>query len=295
MKVDVIIIGSGLFGSMTSKYLQSKGIDTLVIDSNKVYAASKCSFGVWKDGWIGEHIKTQVKESLPVLQQFVDINEIDYYNADKDVVDKMFKIDCSLILNEQQKDHYLDMEVDKIGPDYVILTNGVTIKANKAVIVAAGAYTDDLLFKSGYPMINIDKQWGAILEAKSILTKDTIYSTWAPYKQSILLKTSDKSFLFGDGATVKNPVANDKRLDFVESRLIEHAVSAYNIGTGGDSTDLVFNSITEIKRGYRPYLPKGRHDFVQKHDTKLYTATGGAKSSTILSGYIAKTIFNLIK
>ncbi len=49
MRTDVIIVGAGLFGSMTAKYLRKKGFEVVIIDRVDPMAASKGSMGIWKE------------------------------------------------------------------------------------------------------------------------------------------------------------------------------------------------------------------------------------------------------
>jgi glycine/D-amino acid oxidase-like deaminating enzyme len=287
MKVEAIIIGAGLFGSMTSKFLRSKNTDVLLIDSDEVFAASKCSFGVWKEGWINKSISDKVNISLPILDKMIGITTIDYFNQDKNIEDKMFKIDCSKILDERNKEYFLNAKVDSVSNNVVTLQDGTKITATKAVVIAAGVYTDILLEKSGYKPIDIDSYWGATLDFKMNIDISR-YKTWSPYKQSVLLKLDENKFIFGDGSTVKNPKPNDKRVKMAGDRLVQHAIDLIGLSSA-------MEHITSVKEGMRPYLPKGNHDFVVKRDRNLYTATGGAKNSTILSGYVAQELYNFIK
>ena len=65
--------------------------------------------------------------------------------------------------------------------------------------------------------------WGAVLEFNTYIDMSR-YQTWAPYKQSVLLKLNDRKFLFGDGSTVKNPSKEDPRIEKVSNRLISHSI-----------------------------------------------------------------------
>lgn len=281
MKADVIIIGAGLFGSMTAKYMRKHGYTTLIIDNQNPMAASKCSFGVWKEGWVNKVIKKEVEEGLELLEEFAGgISMKDFFNMDKEVVEKMFYVDCSNILNEKS----IDEKVTNIKNNKVT-TDKNTHTATKAVIVCAGVWTPELL--KGYSNVpKIDVYWGATLDYSQKIDTSR-YTTWAPYKQSVLLKVNDKKFVFGDGATVKNPSTSDPRVETASTRLVQHASDVI----GSSDTSL----ITAVNEGYRPYLAKGFGSMVNKHDKNLFSATGGAKNSTILCGWIAKQLLQMVK
>ena len=280
MKAEVIIIGAGLFGSMTAKYLKKKGLQVLIIDSKEDMAASKCSFGVWKEGWVNKTIKKEVEKGLPLLEEFAGIKMEEFFNTNKEAVEQLFYVDCRKILNEK----FLNEKVISIKNN-VVKTNKETHTASKAVIVCAGVWTTELL--KGYKNVpKVDIAWGATMDYSQNIDTSRI-STWAPYRQSVLLKIDEKKFVFGDGATVKNPKPEDPRIATASDRLVQHATET--IG----SSDM--SKITDVKEGYRPYLAKGFGSMVNQHDTKLFSATGGAKNSTILCGWVAKSLYALIK
>lgn len=285
MNPDVIIVGSGLFGSMTAKYLRKKGMDVLIIDNREPMAASKCSFGIWKDGWVNPSIKDKVILGQPTLNEFVGgIKEIEYDNLDKKTVEKLYAVDCSLILNEK----VLSGKVISIKNRHVVFKKmgnfEESIIAKKAVIVCAGVWTPFLL-KDYKNVPAIDNQWGLVIEGTGELKRSKIM-TWAPYKQSVFLKQKNDRFLFGDGATVKNPKENDKRLSVVGDRVLVHM---------SDISKFTTDNIVQLKEGFRPYLRNTEGSIVNQHDKNLFSATGGAKNSTILSGYVAQTLYNFVK
>lgn len=280
MKSDIIIIGSGLFGSATAKMFMEKGMSVLLIDSNDPMAASKCSFGVWRDGWVSSTLRPFVDDGMEFLEKMtggVQKMLFEDLSAMKEI--EMSRVDCSKIL---------DLTPDIIGEVTEIKNNHVFIgeeqyTAKKAVIVCAGAKTYSLLGESGYITGKLDSYWGATFDLKRIKgdTSNKI-ATWAPYKQSVFMQKDSNTFVFGDGATVKNPKPNDPRVEKTSERIVTNMRSLLQC-------DLVDN-ITAINEGLRPYIAKGEQ-FIQKHDSMLYSATGGAKNSTILCGYIARELF----
>jgi hypothetical protein len=89
---------------------------------------------------------------------------------------------------------------------------------------------------------------------------------------------------FANSSTVKNPKEEgDERIAKNEERLFDHSKAA----------GLNPKHITSIMVGCRPFL-KYSGPMVNKHDSKLYSATGGRKHSTILSGYIAHELYQEI-
>lgn len=279
-QVDVIIIGAGLFGSTTAKYMRSKGLTTCVVDSKHPMGASKCSFSVWKEGWVGSSIKEMYAISLPILQELYEITDIKFFNMKKERFEDFKAIKPTDILNETS----IDLEVATIKNDSVTFTNGTRMAANLAVVVCAGVQTPAILKSSGYDAPEIDSYWGATLNV-SLTIEEGRMLEWAPYKQCMAVKT-EEGFVFGDGASVKNPTSMDKRIENVSLRLVGHLNDVMGTNVNPDN-------ITFINEGCRPYLKKGV-SLVNTHDSKLISATGGAKNSTILSGYVAAEVYKII-
>lgn len=283
---DIIIIGAGLFGSMTAKYLRDKGLTVQIIDSVEPMAASKCSFGVWKDGWIGKNIKHQYTDGLVTLQKYAEgINEIEYINMDKkNSIEKLYQVDCKNILNEKFKLGRVASVNNKIV--FVDEKKGqIRYEANKAVIVCAGAYTDKIL--SNYKnQPAIDSYWGITFEVKSKIEMSKIQN-WMPYKQKVAVTLPSGIVLFGDGASVKNPKNEDKRVEKTSSRALDHLSEML-----GAKARV---SIIKINEGLRPYLQKGNLNMVNQHDKNLFSATGGAKNSTVLCSWVAQELYRQMK
>ena len=286
MKTDVIIVGGGLFGSMTALHLQKKGMDVLVIDSAHPMAASKCSFGVWKDGWVNEVIRAEVDYGMPLLERYTEVKDVEFFNTKKGVVEIFRKADCSTLLNAAVPRK--EGEVTALGKRFVSV-NGEVIQAKRAVVVAAGVWTPQVLsLCAGIDHLpSVDMIWGATLDVRIKLEENRIQE-WAPYRQSVMVQ-EEGYFRFGDGATVKNPKGvADPRLDKASTRLIQHLNDIVGVTVNPDK-------ITAVHEGYRPYMKKGTPSLVNKHFDWLFSATGGAKNSTILCGYVAREIHSHIQ
>lgn len=285
-KSDVVIIGAGLFGSMTARYFRMRGLSAYVIDSKDIMAASKCSFGVWKDTWVNAVIHGEAQNGTELLQKIAGIEEIDVYNLNKSCVDKFKRADCSKILLDFDRDDDVEMGVvERIEARTVFYRTSKgekSITARKAVIVAAGSWTPNVLALARdvdpETVPRLDNLYGAVLNISSRHLDGHKIKDWAPYRQSVLLQDTATNYVFGDGATVKNPKMDDERVLRLQKRCIDHLKDI----TG----DKKF-TVQDIKEGFRPYLQKGSPSFINQHSEYLWSATGGAKNSTILCGHIA--------
>jgi len=289
-KCDVIVIGRGLFGSMIYNLLNESGLDVVIIDSNEPMSASKCSFGVWKEGWINDVIKKEANSGMGILDRFAEgIKDIQLYNIKKDRLEDFKKVDCSKILVKDEYEWGRIVSIKNKVVRYHVNTDGeiVEIAARRAIIVAAGAWTTDVLKLAGIKenLPKIDRVWGATLDLKLQLEENRILE-WAPYRQSVLVRMNGH-FCFGDGATVKNPKISDVRVENASNRLLNHLNDIVGVNVSPDR-------IIDVNEGYRPYLKKGTTSLVNNHNDWLISATGGAKNSTILCGYVARTVLDML-
>jgi hypothetical protein len=290
IKTDVVVIGSGLFGSAIAKQL-GKSFEVTVIDSIDPMAASKCSFGVWKDGWVNEVIKPYVSDGMELLEEMSGgIEEIEFFNMKKEKVEIFKYADCSNILLRQDSE-FLQGEVTGIRNKMVKWTSKSSeeqvIQARYAVIVAAGVWTTKVLQlvdeTKGLHLPKMDALYGATLDVKLPIDSSRMWE-WAPYRQAVLVKKGPRSFSFGDGATVKNPKVGDPRIEKTQNRLLQHLNYVTQVSVASDS-------IMAVNEGFRPYMKKGSPaGFIQQHTPWLFSATGGAKNSTILCGHVAKSM-----
>ena len=287
MAVDVIIIGGGLVGCMTAKYLRSKGLTIKIIDSGHPLAASKCCFGNFKEGWINESIRHEFEDGLSLLNKYSGgLKEITLFNVKKEKEEEFWIADYRKILDETICVGEV-VGIKNKTIEYISAGENFKETAKEAIIVCVGAFTQELLEQCGYKNApKMDRLYGATIHVDMKIEENRI-TEWCPYKQSVLLKR-DNGFVFGDGFTVKNPKPKDDRIKDGSERLQKHMNELVGITVPNDK-------IKEVREGYRPYLQKGTKNFVNKHDKNLFSATGGAKNTLILCGHMAKQVWKQIQ
>lgn len=290
-ETEVLIIGAGLFGSMTQKYLRSKGIGSLIVDNRDPLGASKCSSGIWRPGWAGK-IAPQVEQSIPTISRFTAIDTKPIFDKDKEVETQIDFIDCNNILDEDFLEGeaveciFANSKRTKVS-QVIVEVDGVKVEIScDHLVICAGAMTNAVLEKLGLPVLyGLDANWGAVLHCREIL-KQNFIQNWAPYKQLYglnLIRGGEKVSYFTMGMSAKNPPkGGDNR--------------TLNIGEKMTAAARGFNmkNIIEIPEGNRPFFVEKDVDFVNKHSANVYSATGGAKNSTLLCGYVAKRLFQEI-
>lgn len=280
MKKDIIIIGCGLFGSVTAKYLRDKGMNVLTIDNESPLAASKCSFGLWRDGWI-EKIKSKASVGISVLKKYAKVEKKELFDPFKEKIVDFHYIDCDQLLEEPD----MKATVHNVHNNTVYLTDNTKIKAD-IIIIAAGYYTNEILFKSDLETRKLDGLWGATMDVDLDIDSDRLWE-WAPYKQAMILK-KEGYFMFGDGSTVKNPAKmTDARIKSTSERLQQHLNTL--CGANIDNQNII-----RVREGMRPKLSNPDEDYIKKHTDSIYSVTGGGKNSTVLSGYVAQELYKLI-
>jgi len=290
---DVVVVGAGLFGSMTAKFLKSKGIETIIIDRRDPMSASKCSSGIWRPGW-AHKIQREVEESLPIIAQFTAIDTLPIFDVDKEIETTIDFIDCNNILNEDF------LEGDVKGCTYtfnrfnakiqsvIVDVDGIDIEIEcNYVVVCAGAFTNQVLNRLKMPLhFGIDGLWGAVIHSSDKLKQNYIQN-WAPYKQLYgltLQRGGEEVSYFTMGSSAKNPPAGgDNRTLNIGEKLVQYAAATGKL-----------RNIVEIPEGLRPFFVEKEMDFVNRHGVNVLSATGGAKNSTLLCGYAAQRIFQEI-
>lgn len=286
--VDFIIIGGGLWGSAVKKYFENRGENCVVIDSGNPLGASKCALGTFKDSWIPKEDYGEIVEGLEMVDDVISpIQEVSFSEIMKDDsirsnamlwCNPLKFLDCPILEGKVKK-----VKGKKVWVNCEEYPEGdaLTLEAKRGVIVCAGAFTNQLLQISGYPVDLLDSYWGANYDLSiSGLQDINRMKKWKPYGYSTLVKFPNFQ-RFSDGCTVKNPKVNDPRIEKVSVRLSKH------LG------DILFSNVDPdliqvLNEGLRPAKRDPSEPLFVVHDEFLTSATGGRRNGLVLSGKIAK-------
>ena len=298
-KFDFLIVGAGLFGSLTAKYLADKKYSVLLIDSVEPLAASKCASGIFRNGWI-KKIKDKADISLPIVKKYTKIKSINLFNKTSGETESYSQIDVNGIL-EIKPSKFLTFHNAKLD-DIAYDENGVCDKAfiqlidgeyqeieiGKALIITAGFYTDNILKEFELEPIGLDASWG-ITYTIAYNLKTPFIETWAPFRQlyGYPMERGGKTVTyFAGGVGIKNPNGEeDKRIDKSVERMNQQAAE----------NGLPVDKIIEINEGVRPYLKDVNSSMVVQRGKNIFAAAGGAKNSSVLCGYVAFRLFEMIQ
>lgn len=299
---DIIIVGAGIVGCALAKYARDeKGYEVLIIDRITAFSASKAIMNVVKRSWVNKTIEKEYLDGLELLEKYAGVEDIkvmnkgkkdkpleDFksYSARKILDEKVFRATVDGVSNK--KVHFTDWE----GKTDVI-------KAKKAVVICAGAWTPEILKMSGYrenvPML--ENAVGEVFELDGkFKPKDGVtafYDWWLPFKSAVFCPDPNgKTQWFGDAFVAKvkdiENVLEAENVKKCRAKLREN-LDKY---LGKKAKKHVINDFI----GIRPYIAKkANHSFIIKQDKNLYSSVGTAKNGLILCFHMAKEVIKQIE
>src|SRR5262245_2897008 len=77
-KHNIIVVGSGLFGSIAAKLARERGHDVTVVDSARPWAASKASGCVIAPSWLSNLSREQIDTGMGVLDDLYKLQDIEF-------------------------------------------------------------------------------------------------------------------------------------------------------------------------------------------------------------------------
>ena len=258
-KQNIIIVGSGLFGSLAARLASSEGHNVTVVDVPKPYAASKASGCVLAPSWLASLTQAQRDNGMDVLSALVPVHDVEFRtNLLKTFKAKRVNPDDVLVPPDVAE------EVVKVEDGLVVTAAGTKLRG--VVLVAAGLGTAALV--PGVPQIR--GLWGASLRTTAAMEEPRIH-VYAPYRQAVAFQLDRKTVWMGDGTAL------------TEKTWVKE--EAERIKATQDRARELF-SLPPTKRvfvGARPYVEGHKAGYFARVSPKLYVSTGGAKNGTLLA------------
>lgn len=266
---NVIVVGAGLFGSITAKVLQNAGHSVILLDSRKKFRGSKPAACLMKPSWMSS---VNYKEPMSLLDKLYGVETLKF-----DILGPV-KADCYWV---NPRSILLDSDLTKIKEEVIQVGDGFVITEEKTytgiVIVAAGIWSEEILKKSGFASPEIRSLVGSCVLGEGVVKTPTI-KIIGPYKQAVWFSRSDNETWFGDSTSILQKNYSEEHTDRTAQRAL-------------DIAKIYGKSVV----GYRPYV-KGTNDGVcEKLADKLYLSTGGAKNGTILSASNSLKLLSMIR
>lgn len=290
---DLIVIGSGYWGTAIQREALSKGLNSIVVTDRQPHMASMNATGIvsleaYKSKaisklWSNLFTLADIKESIESLklEGFLH-SEPEFFSSWQNPVAK--KRDTVYLMDDIP---YLS----SIGPTILgqaqgivpssgewLVHMGAEILRSKAVAVAAGVWTDELLRRSGIAPIGVESIKGTYLQLTGWVGAEGLWTHMTrPYTAFHLRAWHGKHYL---GATTERTEANKKAISELHSAFKAFGLSSLNM----DRAIECF--------GLRPYVDSGI--VCKEIRPGLVVATGGYKVGIGLAPLIANRTMKML-
>lgn len=275
MKTDVLIIGSGIFGSVISSKLRQLGMNFEIVDRHCMNAGSQPAACLMKPSWFSSMGKELYIPAMDTLQNLYNVREIEFQT--KVLKTKVSWINPREIMNQP---HQIDKVENIIVSDggYVTFLQCSEAIESRNVIIAAGIWSNQILKESGYQLVpDLQPKTGTAFKVIGQTSVPRIHS-WMMYKQIVSFNIDEENIWIGDGVANKN-YTNDT---LQKSR--ERCAGFLGKGTGELSPTT----------GHRPYVTDAKPCYLKEHAPGLWVVTGGAKNGTIAAGWAAHKLGEIL-
>lgn len=299
--LDVVVVGSGFWGSAIARQLKKAGLNYVVLDNGDLSSGTRNSGAYtclrWFDsGTVTKHMPLEwtierIEKWINWLHHNEYIEPVGQWIWNKMAGGRWTRYhdcylmkDVSAFCNKTKAKSAIVDKVEDKGKSCVIHTNFGKVKAGM-VVLATGAWTDSILQASGFAGIGVEGLTGrAILvnplesEIKKQLQYwkgEVITINIRPFKNYDLLPNSDNWWYFG--ATTEK-ILSDKSYDEMLSSLST---------VFGESNVIVKKTLT----GVRPVFDQG----ISRVSGRIVAATGGGRIGLALAGPAAEDVLKIVK
>jgi glycine/D-amino acid oxidase-like deaminating enzyme len=282
------ILGGGYWGVACALMLESKGINTVIIDSSEKMSGSKAAGGhfslKWFKGSFKKEMETAYSDALKhgvlfdtsgaVINTLYDRKKFgkDYLKPKKD----WWAFHPNQFLNLRSPDIYGFVSKFIQEDNYVrIKIKGRYDLVVDKLIICAGAWTDYILQQSGVSPIGVSYLAGSGVTYKGRNISNIILHQTTPFRQVSIRNWGDNIIRVGETSETHLK----KHSDYVEKMLntVGHHTSAYSIG--------------EVMTGYRAMR---KQPFVGSVAKNVYVATGGGRNGGVMSFWAARKVLESI-
>lgn len=300
--LDTVVIGGGFWGTACASKLSTQGREVLLIDSKHENAASRAAAGIVCLHWYKQET---ILKMLPAwwstkLAQvgFEWLEAAGLRHTGENFLNQSGKANRGKYEPKLRKDCYLIPSCSAVLSLYprqqaevetlCKVTNGWQLKIKNSdpitarnVVIAAGVFTDELLRRSGMPLVGVKPLIGRAMVAqvsKDFTTPLTVMTR--PYTQYTLRPWGDtqRSNQVRLGDTVE-------KSDALFQKNNETLIALFQQFTAKPK-------VVNILKGFRPVRDKIIADLV---DDGLIVATGGHRVGLCLAGGVAHHVAGLLR
>lgn len=263
--MNVLIVGSGLFGSVAAALLKKNRIKFRIFDDAREGSGSKPAACLIKPSWIAGLGRKITEPAMETLDALYGLQTLKFRT--RVGMTQIFWVPPSSILSHAPRKE----RVTEVGDGYIATEKRVY---RGLVLVAAGIWNGALC--SG-PKIRA--LTGAALVYAGA-PKANLLSVWAPYKQAISFERDPGFTWFSDGTSILAKNWRHTRVEDSRKRAREHGLTKPPV---------------EVIVGHRPYCPEHRHGYFAQVHPRTWCVTGGAKNGTVLAAYYATKFLEAIE
>jgi glycine/D-amino acid oxidase-like deaminating enzyme len=282
---DFVVVGGGLFGQIIARSFWKTGAQVCIVDDHRPLSGSQAAACLMKPSWASSLPGDSYAEAIAHLETLygrVTDLRLKIRGTPKNV--EVSWINPQFILDPAEKGAYrISDRALSVDSDGVRTQNNGFIEAARGVIVATGAWIDELL--PTYAGRLTPKGGWAFTWFGQI--DEPFMKVWAPYRQIIGFNRGPQEIWCGDGtALIKKSFHECGTMHKSMKRCIE-ALGQYADPNYGP----------KILAGYRPYLNGGPKvpALMEKVKPGLYVASGGGKNGTLGAAWSALRLLEELK
>lgn len=289
--IDLAIIGAGFWGVATALVAEARGATVTLISSNMPTAASRAASGYFAHSWYKDLWKDRAAEAHDLaLKHGIDLvrtgaDVMTYKNArlGGGLGRMLPKSDWSTFTPAAFLARRTADEVGyvvNVRPGEVRLAAGQVVLA-RAIVIAAGAATDHILFRSKLPMLGVTGLGGRGIIIEGSPPPRTILHHVSPYHALAVRPWGENRLRFGE--TIEQKPA--KSAEYVEK--LWKALNPYKPVNG---------RVIEEQWGLRPVCNLGPTVMSIPCPTphKIVVASGGGRVGGVLSFWAAQEACDLV-
>jgi glycine/D-amino acid oxidase-like deaminating enzyme len=275
---DLVIIGAGFTGTAAAVAARSRGLDVIVLRSASAPSASSVSAGLYRPSWYGD--------APPALRPSIDWLD---HRAETELVTRTYgpdagatvrgsieTVNVELVLRRARPVTCDVVRID-LEPSYVEIRGRTIRHRARALLIAGGVWTDELLRLAGLREIGVKPLFGRALHiARPVRDVDEILTlAYSPYAHVTSRPLNEYVRRIGD--TVERRPSDDHLV-----KLRRRAAALHPAGFA--STLAVGGNRPVLTGGARAGLPAPRVAY----------ATGGARIGLGLAWPLAEAALHLL-
>lgn len=268
---DVIVVGTGLFGSTIAHALAKDGASVLTIDDLRPDSGSRPAACLMRPSWFSGLGKEVYDPALETLSELFGVEEISFKVLKGNV--SVFWCDPRNILLRPSVQARVT-KIEGVGSGYeVSLLKHEPMKA-RAVVLATGVWAPQLARMDELP---VGQAGMACLWPNATIDQPFIH-VWAPYKQVTAFNRGDGLWV-GDSNSVRWDKWSESSAQKTERRC-----------------SVAINQLTVKPQrlfGVRPYVNR-KPCYLEEANPNFWVATGGAKNGTIAAAWCAHKLRKIL-